>query len=88
VTTDAGQMHLYLNYARQHWSKPGENPPVGLIICATKGVAEAHYALEGLWGSFCRLRRQTALCLTDLIRSGIRRGQESCLPKSTHLTVG
>lgn len=46
--TDAGQMHLYLNYARQHWSKPGENPPVGLIICATKGAAEAHYALEGL----------------------------------------
>jgi predicted nuclease of restriction endonuclease-like (RecB) superfamily len=46
--TDAGQMHLYLNYARQHWAKPGENPPVGLIICATKGVAEAHYALEGL----------------------------------------
>ena len=45
---DAGQMHLYLNYARQHWSKPEENPPVGLIICATKGVAEAHYALEGL----------------------------------------
>ena len=46
--SDAGQMHLYLNYARQHWAKPGENPPVGLIICATKGVAEAHYALEGL----------------------------------------
>jgi len=46
--TDAGQMHLYLNYARQHWMKPGENPPVGLIICAAKGAAEAHYALEGL----------------------------------------
>jgi len=45
---DVGQMHLYLNYAREHWAKPGENPPVGLIICATKGVAEAHYALEGL----------------------------------------
>src|SRR5208282_2367706 len=27
---DAGQMHLYLNYAREHWMKPGENPPVGL----------------------------------------------------------
>lgn len=26
---DAGQMHLYLNYAREHWMKPGENPPVG-----------------------------------------------------------
>jgi predicted nuclease of restriction endonuclease-like (RecB) superfamily len=45
---DAGQMHLYLNYAREHWMKPGENPPVGLIMCAEKGAAEAHYALEGL----------------------------------------
>ena len=23
---DAGQMHLYLNYAREHWTMPGENP--------------------------------------------------------------
>ena len=33
---DAGQMHLYLNYAREHWTPPGENPPVGLILCAQK----------------------------------------------------
>ena len=45
---DAGQMHLYLNYAREHWMKPDENPPVGLILCAEKGSAEAHYALDGL----------------------------------------
>ncbi|MDR0701827.1 MAG: DUF1016 domain-containing protein, partial [Azoarcus sp.] len=45
---DAGQMHLYLNYAREHWMKPGENPPVGLILCAAKGSNEAHYALDGL----------------------------------------
>ncbi|WP_423369687.1 PDDEXK nuclease domain-containing protein [Burkholderia sp. LMG 32019] len=45
---DAGQMHLYLNYAREHWTKPGENPPVGLILCAEKGAAEAHYALDNL----------------------------------------
>ena len=45
---DAGQMHLYLNYARQHWIKAGENPPVGLILCAEKGNAEAHYALDNL----------------------------------------
>lgn len=31
---DAGQMHLYLNYAREHWTLVGENPPVGLILCA------------------------------------------------------
>ena len=23
---DAGQMHLYLNYARQHWVREGEEP--------------------------------------------------------------
>jgi predicted nuclease of restriction endonuclease-like (RecB) superfamily len=45
---NAGQMHLYLNYAREHWTKPGENPPVGLILCAAKGAAEARYALDGL----------------------------------------
>ena len=45
---DAGQMHLYLSYARQHWTLPDENPPVGLILCADKNEALAHYALEGL----------------------------------------
>jgi hypothetical protein len=45
---DAGQMHLYLNYAREHWTHSGENPPVGLILCTQKDAAVAHYALEGL----------------------------------------
>ena len=45
---DAGQMHLYLNYAKENWMLPGENPPVGLILCAQKDDAVAHYALEGL----------------------------------------
>ena len=45
---DAGQMHLYLNYAREHWVKPGENPPVGLILCSSKGDDVAKYALENL----------------------------------------
>jgi predicted nuclease of restriction endonuclease-like (RecB) superfamily len=45
---DAGQMHLYLNYAREHWTRADENPPVGLILCAEKDEAVARYALEGL----------------------------------------
>jgi hypothetical protein len=28
--------------------KTGENPPVGLILCADKGADEARYALDGL----------------------------------------
>jgi predicted nuclease of restriction endonuclease-like (RecB) superfamily len=45
---DAGQMHLYLNYAREHWVQPDENPPVGLILCSAKDDAVARYALDGL----------------------------------------
>jgi hypothetical protein len=39
-------MHLYLNYAREHWAFPGENPPVGLNLCAEKDGAVAKYALK------------------------------------------
>ena len=45
---DVGQMHMYCNYAKEHWTLPDENPPVGLILCADKGHALAKYALEGL----------------------------------------
>jgi predicted nuclease of restriction endonuclease-like (RecB) superfamily len=45
---DAGQMHLYLNYAREHWMYPNENPPVGLILCDKKDEAVAKYALGDL----------------------------------------
>jgi predicted nuclease of restriction endonuclease-like (RecB) superfamily len=58
---DAGQMHLYLNYAREHWMKPGENPPVGLILCAEKGAAEAHYALDNLPNKILAAEYQTIL---------------------------
>ena len=45
---DAGQMHLYLNYAREHWSHPEEKPPVGIILCAGKGGALVRYATDSL----------------------------------------
>jgi len=62
---DAGQMHLYLNYARENWTHKDENPPVGLILCAEKDMAVARYALEGCQTKFwqrntawlCRMRR-------------------------------
>lgn len=45
---DAGQMLVYLNYAREHWSQPGENPPVGVILCSGKGEALVRYATDAL----------------------------------------
>ncbi|NQX02088.1 DUF1016 domain-containing protein [bacterium] len=45
---DAGQMHLYLNYAAANWTQPSENPPVGMILCSGKGDALVRYATENL----------------------------------------
>jgi predicted nuclease of restriction endonuclease-like (RecB) superfamily len=58
---DAGQMHMYLNYAREHWTNPGENPPVGLILCQEKREAVAHYSLEGLPNKVVAAEYRTAL---------------------------
>jgi len=58
---DAGQMHLYLNYARENWVREGENPPVGLILCARKDEAVARYALEGLPSKVMASEYRTAL---------------------------
>ena len=38
-------MNLYLNYAREHWTRTHENPPIGLILCSERNEAVAHYAL-------------------------------------------
>ena len=58
---DVGQMHLYLNYAREHWTRPGENPPVGLILCEQKDAAVAHYALHGLPNTILAAEYRAAL---------------------------
>jgi len=58
---DIGQMNFYLNYAREHWTRPDENPPVGLILCADHGGGVAKYALEGLPNKVLAARYRTAL---------------------------
>jgi predicted nuclease of restriction endonuclease-like (RecB) superfamily len=72
---DAGQMHLYLNYAREHWMKPGENPPVGLILCTAKGAAEAHYALDNLPNKVLAAEYQTVLPDEKLIAEELERSR-------------
>jgi predicted nuclease of restriction endonuclease-like (RecB) superfamily len=58
---DAGQMHMYLNYVREHWTHPGENPPVGIILCAQRDSAVARYALDGLPNKVLAAEYRTAL---------------------------
>jgi predicted nuclease of restriction endonuclease-like (RecB) superfamily len=69
---DAEQMHMYLNYARQNWTYPDENPPVGLILCNKKKEAVAHYALEGL-SNILAAEYQTALPDEKLLAAELER---------------
>ncbi|MBI5639629.1 MAG: DUF1016 domain-containing protein [Nitrospirae bacterium] len=70
---DAGQMHLYLNYAREHWAHPGENPPVGLILCARKDHSVARYALEGLQNKVLAAEYKTVLPDEKILAEEIER---------------
>jgi hypothetical protein len=81
---DAGQMHLYLNYAREHWTLAGENPPVGLILCAEKDSAVAKYALEGLPNKVLAAEYRTALPEEHVLAEEIQKaakGFEARTPK-------
>ena len=64
---DAGQMHVYLNYAAEHWTRPDENPPVGLILCAQKNAALARYALDNLPNKVLAAEYRTVLPDEELI---------------------
>jgi hypothetical protein len=70
---DVGQMHLYLTYAHEHWTRPDENPPVGLILCAEHGAGVAKYALEGLPNKVLAARYRTALPSEETLAAELER---------------
>jgi len=45
---DAGQMNVYLNYYKEEEMTPGDNLPIGLILCAQKNDTLVRYATSGL----------------------------------------
>lgn len=54
-------MNLYLNYARENWTNPDENPPIGLILCSEHDAAVAHYSLGNLGNQVLAREYQLAL---------------------------
>ncbi|WP_162569751.1 PDDEXK nuclease domain-containing protein [Variovorax sp. SRS16] len=70
---DVGQMHMYCNYARENWTLPEENPPVGLILCTDKGHALAKYALEGLPSKIMAANYRTVLPDAELLQTELEK---------------
>lgn len=45
---DAGQMNFYLNYWKDNLLVPGDQPPIGLLLCTDKDETKVEYATGGL----------------------------------------
>ena len=73
---DAGQMNLYLNYARKNWMHEDENPPVGLILCSQRDEAIAQYALGGLTNKVMATEYLTTLPDENLLAAEIDRTRQ------------
>lgn len=45
---DAGQMNFYLNYFKKNMMAPGDQPPVGIVLCSDKDETKVEYVTAGL----------------------------------------
>jgi len=84
---DVGQMHLYLNYAREHRVREGENPPVGLILCSEKDEALARYAFEGLPNNVSAAKYTVTLPDEELLASELDRTRQAMEASMAHPTI-
>ncbi|RZJ94112.1 MAG: DUF1016 family protein, partial [Hymenobacter sp.] len=73
---DAGQMNVYLNYYRENELTEGDNPPVGLILCAQKNDTLVRYATTGLAEQLFVSKYQVNLPSEEELRALIREEQE------------
>ena len=42
---DIGQMQMYVNYYTRELMEPGDNPPIGIVLCASKSDTLVRYTL-------------------------------------------
>jgi predicted nuclease of restriction endonuclease-like (RecB) superfamily len=45
---DAGQMNYYVNYFKKRVMAPGDNPPVGIILCSDRDRTKVEFATAGM----------------------------------------
>ena len=43
---DLGQMQMYVNYYTRELMNEGDNPPIGIVLCADKSDAVVKYTLS------------------------------------------
>lgn len=43
-----GQLNAYVSYYKENEMRPGDNPPIGILLCTRKGKKMVEYALAGM----------------------------------------
>ena len=69
--SDAGQMNLYLNYAKRHLTLSDEADPVGIILCSKKDDAVVEYATGDIRAKVFASKYLTNLPDKEMLRQEI-----------------
>jgi len=58
-----GQLNAYVSYYAENEMQPGDNPPVGILLCTHKGKKMVEYALA-VWIIIFLFRHTSYSCQT------------------------
>ena len=75
-----GQLNAYVSYYKENEMQPGDNPPVGILLCTRKGIKMVEYALAGmdnhLFVSTYMLQLPDKKTLEDFLLKQLQFGEE------------
>ena len=71
--TDIGQMNMYLNYFKEEENVENDNPPIGIILAASKDEIMVRYATGGLSNKVFVSKYQTYLPDKNLLQERVRK---------------
>ncbi len=84
---DLGQMQMYVNYYERECMNPGDNPPIGILLCAQKSEAVVRYTLpEGQQRIFASKYRLVLPTEEELAAEVIR--EKALIERVRRLAVG
>ncbi len=76
---DAGQMNLYVNYLKDKEKLPGENDPVGLILCTDNKKTVVEYALGGMSNRIFTSKYRLQLPAPEVLKAEIEHEKQKLI---------
>jgi predicted nuclease of restriction endonuclease-like (RecB) superfamily len=73
---DAGQMNFYLNWWKANGMEPGDQPPIGIVLCSDREHAVVEFATAGLDNQLFVSRYLVALPSADTLRAFLETDRE------------